>query len=84
MIWREQAISETARHPARLLACVDSARHAIFTTAAELRENRLDFPVWQRRKGMQLKIYPGSSHFFLSEHFEEAMADILGFLNKVR
>jgi len=33
---------------------------------------------------MQLKIYPGSSHFFLSEHFEEAMADILGFLNKVR
>ena len=34
---------------------------------------------------MQLKIYPRSSLFFLSEHFEEAMADILGFhKDKVR
>ncbi len=73
MIWREQAISEKARHQARLFACVDSARHAIITTASGL------------RKGMQLKIYPRSSLFFLSEHFEEAMADILGFhKDKVR
>ena len=34
--------------------------------------------------GAKLKIYPGSSHFFLSEHFDEAMADILSFLGKTR
>ena len=33
--------------------------------------------------GARLKFYPNSSHFFLNEHFDEAMADILGFLNTV-
>ncbi|HYG54066.1 MAG TPA: alpha/beta hydrolase [Burkholderiales bacterium] len=34
--------------------------------------------------GAKLKIYPGSSHFFLSEHFDDAMADIIGFLKAVK
>jgi pimeloyl-ACP methyl ester carboxylesterase len=30
--------------------------------------------------GAMLKLYPGSSHFFLNEHFDVCMPDILGFL----
>jgi len=33
--------------------------------------------------GARLKVYPNSSHFFLNEHFDQAMADIVGFLNGV-
>ena len=34
--------------------------------------------------GARLKLYPNSSHFFLNEHFEQAMADILAFLGTVK
>lgn len=34
--------------------------------------------------GAKYKEYPDSSHFFLSEHFEEAMADILAFLKPIK
>jgi pimeloyl-ACP methyl ester carboxylesterase len=34
--------------------------------------------------GAKLKLYPGSSHFFLNEHFDVAMPDILRFLQSVR
>lgn len=33
--------------------------------------------------GARLKLYPNSSHFFLNEHFDRAMADIVGFLSAV-
>lgn len=33
--------------------------------------------------GARLKLYPNSSHFFLNEHFDEAMADIVSFLSAV-
>jgi pimeloyl-ACP methyl ester carboxylesterase len=33
--------------------------------------------------GARLKLYPNSSHFFLNEHFDQAMSDIVGFLNTV-
>jgi pimeloyl-ACP methyl ester carboxylesterase len=33
--------------------------------------------------GARLKVYPNSSHFFLNEHFEQAMADIQGFLSAI-
>ena len=33
--------------------------------------------------GAKLKLYPGSSHFFLNEHFDVAMPDILRFLQSV-
>lgn len=33
--------------------------------------------------GSRLKLYPNSSHFFLNEHFDEVMADILTFLGAV-
>jgi pimeloyl-ACP methyl ester carboxylesterase len=31
----------------------------------------------------RLKLYPNSSHFFLNEHFDQVMADILAFLATV-
>jgi pimeloyl-ACP methyl ester carboxylesterase len=34
--------------------------------------------------GAKLKLYPGSSHFFLNEHFDAAMPDILAFLRSVQ
>jgi pimeloyl-ACP methyl ester carboxylesterase len=34
--------------------------------------------------GAKLKLYPDSSHFFLNEHFDESMADILAFLESVQ
>ena len=30
--------------------------------------------------GAKLKLYPNSSHFFLNEHFDQSMADIIAFL----
>jgi len=33
--------------------------------------------------GAKLKLYPNSSHFFLNEHFDHSMADILAFLGSV-
>lgn len=33
--------------------------------------------------GARLKLYSNSSHFFLNEHFDEAMADIIAFLDTV-
>lgn len=33
--------------------------------------------------GARLKLYPGSSHFFLNEHFDACMPDILRFLRSV-
>jgi 3-oxoadipate enol-lactonase len=33
--------------------------------------------------GARFKLYPNSSHFFLNEHFDEAMADIVAFLDTV-
>jgi pimeloyl-ACP methyl ester carboxylesterase len=32
----------------------------------------------------RLKLYPNSSHFFLSEHFDQVMPDILEFLGTVK
>jgi 3-oxoadipate enol-lactonase len=32
----------------------------------------------------KMKLYPNSSHFFLNEHFDQAMADILAFLGSVK
>jgi pimeloyl-ACP methyl ester carboxylesterase len=34
--------------------------------------------------GAALKLYPGSSHFFLNEHFDACMPDILRFLRSVK
>jgi len=34
--------------------------------------------------GARLKLYPNSSHFFLNEHFDQSMADILAFLSSVQ
>ena len=31
-----------------------------------------------------LKLYPNSSHFFLNEHFDQSMADIIAFLSSVK
>ena len=33
--------------------------------------------------GAKIKLYPNSSHFFLNEHFDQSMADILAFLGSV-
>ena len=34
--------------------------------------------------GAKIKLYPNSSHFFLNEHFDQSMADILAFLGSVK
>jgi pimeloyl-ACP methyl ester carboxylesterase len=34
--------------------------------------------------GAKLQLYPNSSHFFLNEHFDQSMADILAFLRSVK
>jgi hypothetical protein len=34
--------------------------------------------------GAKIKLYPDSSHFFLNEHFDQSMADILAFLGSVK
>jgi 3-oxoadipate enol-lactonase len=33
--------------------------------------------------GAKIKLYPNSSHFFLNQHFDQSMADILAFLGSV-